>query len=92
MLPSQVGTMIERRLQISLMMLSIVLCCMKAAKAQEYTFAYVQNENGAVSSASVTSLKYTIAKKVFDALVIARGDLRLPSPDFASKCSNFRNI
>ena len=74
--------MIERKCRTGL----LVLCCMLShfgsAYAQDHHFAYVQNANGVASAASATSGKMATAKKVYEALVTARGDLRLPVPDF----------
>lgn len=74
--------MIERNISVILLLFYFVLSNLDIAKAQDHNFAYVQKENGRKSSALVASGKFATAKKVYDALATARGDLRMSVPEF----------
>jgi tetratricopeptide (TPR) repeat protein len=74
--------MIERKLLSAFLLLFFVLGQARYVGAQEYAFAYVKKENGRKPSGNVASGKYAIAKQVYDILVTARGELRMPTPEF----------
>lgn len=50
------------------------------AAGQEHAFAFALNEAGRASLKPAAQYKYDIAKKVFDDLLLARGDLRQQPP------------